>query len=165
MNNGDGIVNHDTQFVGCQFFNGCIALYLQGKNMTLFNEGVLVENCLFENQQFKSIYLTFYHNVMLRGNTIVNANDFKTDYNSIDIFQCYDGAIIEKNENALQGRSRQVGAFRLDSILHRPVKPIPPRHHRREHPIRRHLRYFLYQHGRDRACDHQGRVAYESCHR
>ena len=86
MYNGDGIINHDTQFVGCQFINGCIALYLQGKNMTLFNENVLIENCTFENQQFKSIYITFYNNVVLRGNTIVNANDFKTDYNAIDIF-------------------------------------------------------------------------------
>lgn len=97
MNNGDGIVNHDTQFVGCQFINGCIALYLQGKNMSLFNEGVTIENCSFENQQFKSIYLNFYNNVVIRGNTIVNANDFKTDYRAIDIFQCYNGAIFEKN--------------------------------------------------------------------
>lgn len=117
MNNGDGIVNHDTQFVGCQFFNGCIALYLQGKNMTLFNEGVLVENCLFENQQFKSIYLTFYHNVMLRGNTIVNANDFKTDYNSIDIFQCYDGAIIEKNVMNVTRTTSYSTVFRIRPLV------------------------------------------------
>ena len=97
MNNGEGWINHDTQFVGCQFINGCIALYIQGKNMYQFNEGVSIENCYFENQQFKSIYLTFYNNVMVCGNTIVNANDFKTDYNAIDIFQCYNGAIIEKN--------------------------------------------------------------------
>ena len=97
MNNGEGWINHDTEFVGCQFINGCIALYIQGKNMYQFNEGVSIENCYFENQQFKSIYLTFYNNVMVCGNTIVNANDFKTDYNAIDIFQCYNGAIIEKN--------------------------------------------------------------------
>ena len=97
MNNGDGIINHDTQFVGCQFINGCIALYVQGKNMTQFNEGLLIENCYFENQQFKSIYPTFYNNIVIRGNTIVNANDFKTDYNAIDVFQCYNGAIFEKN--------------------------------------------------------------------
>jgi hypothetical protein len=97
MNNGEGWINHDIQFVGCQFINGSIALYIQGKNMYQFNEGVTVENCYFENQQFKSIYLTFYHDVVVRGNTVVNANDFKTDYNAIDIFQCYNGAVFENN--------------------------------------------------------------------
>lgn len=97
MNNGEGWIDHDTQFAGCQFINGCIALYLQGKNMYQFNEGVTVENCTFENQQFKSIYLTFYNDLVVRGNTIVNSNDFKTDYNAIDCFQCYNGAMFENN--------------------------------------------------------------------
>ena len=117
MNNGDGIVNHDTEFVGCQFINGCIALYLQGKNMTLFNEGVLIENCSFENQQFKSIYLTFYHNVVVRGNTILNANDFKTDYNSIDIFQCYNGATIEKNVMNVTRTTSYATVFRIRPLV------------------------------------------------
>ncbi|MBO4574700.1 MAG: DUF4465 domain-containing protein [Bacteroidales bacterium] len=117
MNNGDGIVDHDTQFVGCQFINGCIALYLQGKNMTLFNENVLIENCSFENQQFKSIYITFYNNVVLRGNTIVNANDFKTDYNAIDIFQCYNGATIEKNVMNVTRTTAYSTVFRVRPIV------------------------------------------------
>ena len=117
MNNGDGIVDHDTQFVGCQFINGCIALYLQGKNMTLFNENVLVENCIFENQQFKSIYITFYNNVVLRGNTIVNANDFKTDYNAIDIFQCYNGATIEKNVMNVTRTTAYTTVFRVRPLV------------------------------------------------
>ena len=117
MNNGDGIVDHDTQFVGCQFINGCIALYLQGKNMTLFNENLLIENCTFENQQFKSIYITFYNNVVLRGNTIVNANDFKTDYNAIDIFQCYNGATIEKNVMNVTRTTAYTTVFRVRPIV------------------------------------------------
>ena len=117
MNNGDGIVDHDTQFVGCQFINGCIALYLQGKNMTLFNENVLIENCTFENQQFKSIYITFYNNVVLRGNTIVNANDFKTDYNAIDIFQCYNGATIEKNVMNVTRTTSYATVFRVRPLV------------------------------------------------
>ena len=117
MNNGDGIVDHDTQFVGCQFVNGCIALYLQGKNMTLFNENVLIENCTFENQQFKSIYITFYNNVVLRGNTIVNANDFKTDYNAIDIFQCYNGATIEKNVMNVTRTTSYATVFRVRPLV------------------------------------------------
>lgn len=117
MYNGDGIVDHDTQFVGCQFINGCIALYLQGKNMTLFNEGLLIENCTFENQQFKSIYITFYHNIVVRGNTIVNANNFKTDYNAIDIFQCYNGAIIEKNVMNVTRTTSYTTVFRIRPLV------------------------------------------------
>ena len=117
MNNGDGIVDHNTQFVGCQFINGCIALYLQGKNMTLFNENVLIENCTFENQQFKSIYITFYNNIVLRGNTIVNANDFKTDYNAIDIFQCYNGATIEKNVMNVTRTTSYATVFRVRPLV------------------------------------------------
>ena len=117
MYNGDGIVDHDVQFVGCQFVNGCIALYLQGKNMTLFNENVLVENCTFENQQFKSIYITFYNNIVLRGNTIVNANDFKTDYNAIDIFQCYNGGMIEKNVMNVTRTTSYATVFRVRPLV------------------------------------------------
>ena len=117
MYNGDGIVDHDVQFVGCQFVNGCIALYLQGKNMTLFNENVLVEDCTFENQQFKSIYITFYNNIVLRGNTIVNSNDFKTDYNAIDIFQCYNGAVIEKNVMNITRTTSYSTVFRIRPLV------------------------------------------------
>ncbi|MBR6437749.1 MAG: DUF4465 domain-containing protein [Bacteroidales bacterium] len=117
MNNGDGIINHDAQFVGCQFINGCIALYVQGKNMSQFNEGLLVENCYFENQQFKSIYPTFYHNIVIRGNNIVNANDFKTDYNAIDIFQCYNGAIIENNVMNVTRTTSYTTVFRIRPLV------------------------------------------------
>ena len=117
MYNGDGIVDHDTQFVGCQFINGCVALYLQGKNMSLFNEGVLIENCTFENQQFKSIYLTFYNNIVLRGNTIINANDYKTDYNAIDIFQCYEGGLIENNIMNVTRTTAYSTVFRIRPLV------------------------------------------------
>ena len=117
MNNGEGWINHDTQFVGCQFVNGCIALYVQGKNMYQFNEGLLIENCYFENQQFKSVYPTFYNNIVIRGNTIVNANDFKTDYNAIDIFQCYNGAIIEKNVMNVTRTTSYTTVFRIRPLV------------------------------------------------
>ena len=117
MYNGDGIVDHDTQFVGCQFINGCVALYLQGKNMSLFNDGVLIENCTFENQQFKSIYLTFHNNIVLRGNTIINANDYKTDYNAIDIFQCYEGGLIENNIMNVTRTTAYSTVFRIRPLV------------------------------------------------
>ena len=113
MNNGEGWINHDTEFVDCQFVNGCIALYLQGKNMYQFNENVTVENCTFENQQFKSIYITFYNNLVVRGNTIVNANDFKTDYNAIDCFQCYNGALFENNVMNITRTTSYSTVFRI----------------------------------------------------
>ena len=97
MNNGSGVYCNGDEFVGCQFINGCVALYLQGYNMSQFNTGVLVENCSFSNQQFKSIYLTFYNDAVVRGNTIINANDYKTDYNAIDAFQCYNACVFENN--------------------------------------------------------------------
>ena len=115
MNNGDGIINHDTQFIGCQFVNGCIALYVQGKNMSQFNEGLLIENCYFENQQFKSIYPTFYNNIVIRGNTIINANDFKTDYNAIDIYRG-NGALIEKNVMNVTRTTSYTTVFRIRPI-------------------------------------------------
>lgn len=113
MNNGEGWINHDTRFVSCQFINGCIALYIQGKNMYQFNEGVTVENCTFENQQFKSIYITFYNDMVVRGNTINNANDFKTDYNAIDCFQCYNGAIFENNVMNITRTTSYATVFRI----------------------------------------------------
>lgn len=113
MNNGEGVINHDTRFTGCQFVNGCVALYLQGKNMYQFNEGVTVENCSFENQQFKSVYITFYNDVFVSGNTIVNANDFKTDYNAIDIFQCYNGALFEDNVMNITRTTSYTTVFRI----------------------------------------------------
>ena len=117
MYNGDDIVDHDTQFVGCQFINGSIALYLQGKNMNLFNENVLVEGCHFENQSFKSIYITFHNNVVLRGNTIVNANDYKNDYNAIDIFQCYQGGLIENNVINVTRASAYTTVFKIRPLV------------------------------------------------
>ena len=97
MNNGSGVYCNGNEFVGCQFINGGVALYLQGYNMSQFNTGVLVENCSFSNQQFKSIYITFFNDAIVRGNTIINANDYKTDYNAIDAFQCYNACVFENN--------------------------------------------------------------------
>ncbi len=97
MNNGSGVYCNGNEFVGCQFINGGVALYLQGKDMSQFNTGVLVENCSFSNQQSKSIYILFFYDAIVRGNTIINANDYKTDYNAIDAYQCYNACVFENN--------------------------------------------------------------------
>ena len=97
MNNVSGVYCNGNEFVGCQFINGGVALYLQGKDMSQFNTGVLVENCSFSNQQSKSIYILFFYDAIVRGNTIINANDYKTDYNAIDAYQCYNACVFENN--------------------------------------------------------------------
>ncbi len=108
-----GSDRNDNAFVGCQFINGCIALYLQGNNMTAFNTGVLVEDCYFTNQQFKSIYLTFYNDAVVRGNTIINANDYKTDYNAIDAFQCFNACVFENNVMNVTRTTSYTTVFKL----------------------------------------------------
>lgn len=123
MDNGDGVYCNGNEFHGCQFLNGCIALYLQGKNMSQFNTGVVVENCTFSNQQFKSVYVTFFNDVVVRGNSITNANDFKTDYNAIDIFQCYRACLFENNIINVTRTTSYTTVFRLrpcvgDSLNH-----------------------------------------------
>lgn len=117
MNNGNGIICDGNEFVGCQFINGSIALYLQGYNIYQFNNGVLVENCSFNNQQFKSIYLSFYNDAVVRGNTIINANDWKTDYNAIDAFQCYNACIFENNVMNVSRTTSYTTVFYLRSCV------------------------------------------------
>lgn len=123
MDNGDGVYCNGDEFVGCQFINGCIALYLQGKNMSQFNTGVLVENCTFSNQQFKSVYITFFNDAVVRGNIITNANDYKTDYNAIDVFQCFNACLFENNVINVTRSTSYTTVFRLrpcvgDSLNH-----------------------------------------------
>ena len=123
MENGDGIICDDNEFVDCQFINGNIALYLQGKNMMQFNNRVLVENCHFTNQRFKSIYVTFYNDVIVRGNTIDNSNDSYNNYNAIDIFQCFKACRFENNVINVQRDEHYTTVFMLrpcvgDSLDH-----------------------------------------------
>lgn len=113
MNSAAGAFCDGNEFVDCQFVNGCIALYLQGLNMSQFNTGVLVENCTFTNQQFKSVYLTFYNDAVVRGNIIINANDFKTDYNAIDAFQCFNDCLFENNVINVTRATSYTTVFRL----------------------------------------------------
>ena len=91
-------VCHDNEFVGCHFENGYIALYYQGKNIYTLNDGVLVENCTFLNQSFKSIYISFTDNAIIRGNTITNhTHDVLTNYHAMDLLRIRYNSIIENN--------------------------------------------------------------------
>ena len=92
-----GWMDTDNAFVGCEFINGFIGLYYQGVDLTQYNDGLLVEDCIFTDQCSKAIYATFTDHVILRGNTIENSNDSHTDLNAIDMFRCRYGCLVENN--------------------------------------------------------------------
>ena len=92
-----GWMDTDNAFTDCEFVNGFIGLYYQGTDMTQFNDGLVVENCIFTDQCSKAIYATFTDHVILRGNVIENTNDSHTDFNAIDMFRCRYGCLVENN--------------------------------------------------------------------
>lgn len=106
-------VDNDNAFVGCEFVNGFIGLYYQGYNINQYNNGVLVEDCHFSNQCSKAIYTTFTDHVILRGNTVVNKNDSKSDFNAIDMFQCRFGCLIENNVMTVEHPTKYVTVVKL----------------------------------------------------
>lgn len=87
----------DNAFIGCEFLNGFIALYYQGHNIYQYNDGLVVENCIFSNQCSKSIYITFTDHVTVSGNLINNDHDIKTNYNAIDVYRARYNCIFENN--------------------------------------------------------------------
>ena len=88
----------NNEFVSCDFVNGYIALYYQGHNIYTLNNGLLVENCTFTNQSFKSVYISFTDNVIVRGNTITNhEHDVLTNYHAMDLLRIRYNCIIENN--------------------------------------------------------------------
>lgn len=92
-----GWMDTDNAFVGCEFINGFIGLYYQGVDLTQYNDGLLVEDCIFTDQCSKAIYATFTDHVTLSGNAIDNSNDSHTDFNAIDLFRCRYGCLVENN--------------------------------------------------------------------
>ncbi len=92
-----GWMDTDNAFTDCEFVNGFIGLYYQGTDMTQFNDGLVVENCIFTDQCSKAFYATFTDHVTLRGNVIENTNDSHTDFNAIDMFRCRYGCLVENN--------------------------------------------------------------------
>ncbi len=103
----------DNEFVGCEFVNGFIALYYQGNNMSQFNDGLLVQDCLFTNQCSKSIYITFTDHVIVSGNTINNSHDIKSNYNAIDVYRGRYGCIFEDNVINVQRSENYTEVFKL----------------------------------------------------
>jgi len=91
----------DLNFSNCQFINGYIALYMQGKNViTPLDRKLVIKDCFFSNQYSKSIYATFQENLFISGNTISNNKDLKDGYQGIDIYWVQDSiesSVIENN--------------------------------------------------------------------
>ncbi len=118
-------VNHDNEFVGCHFENGYIALYYQGRNIYTLNDGVLVENCTFLNQSFKSIYITFTDNAIVRGNNITNhTHDVLTNYHAMDLFRIRYNSIIENNVMNVTRNSNYATVFETRPAMGTAEQPV-----------------------------------------
>ena len=92
-----GVTDSDIRFTNCSFNEGYIALYMSGENVTIHDEGLVVENCTFNNQYAKSIYMTFQDHPIIRGNVITNNIDLKNGYQGIDGYRCYHNGVVENN--------------------------------------------------------------------
>ena len=118
-------VCHDNEFVGCHFENGYIALYYQGKNIYTLNDGVLVENCTFLNQSFKSVYISFTDNAIVRGNTITNhTHDVLTNYHAMDLLRIRFNSIIENNVMNVTRNSNYATVFETRPAMGTAEQPV-----------------------------------------
>lgn len=118
-------VCHDNEFVGCHFENGYVALYYQGKNIYTLNDGVLVENCTFLNQSFKSVYISFTDNAIVRGNTITNhTHDVLTNYHAMDLLRIRYNSIIENNVMNVTRNSNYATVFETRPAMGTAEQPV-----------------------------------------
>ena len=119
-----GWMDTDNAFVGCEFVNGFIGLYYQGTDMTQYNDGLLVQDCLFTNQCSKAIYATFTDHVTLSGNMIDNTNDSHTDFNAIDMFRCRYGCLIENNVMTVNHPTKYATVMKLRPCTGSATEPV-----------------------------------------
>lgn len=118
-------VCHDNEFVGCHFENGYVALYYQGKNIYTLNDGVLVENCTFLNQSFKSVYISFTDNAIVRGNTVTNhTHDVLTNYHAMDLLRIRYNSIIENNVMNVTRNSNYATVFETRPAMGTAEQPV-----------------------------------------
>lgn len=118
-------IDHDNEFVGCEFVNGYIALYYQGHNIYTLNDGVLVEDCSFLNQAFKGIYITFTDHAIVRGNTVTNhTHDVLTNYHAMDFVRIRYNSIIENNVMNVTRNSNYTTVFEIRPAMGTASEPI-----------------------------------------
>ena len=114
----------NNEFTDCEFINGFIALYYQGHNIYQYNDGLLVENCIFTNQSSKSIYITFTDHVTVRGNHINSDYDEKSDYNAIDVYRCRYGCLFENNVMNVTRTTNYTNVFRMRPVVGTETEPV-----------------------------------------
>ena len=119
-----GWMDTDNAFIGCEFVNGFIGLYYQGTDLTQYNDGLLVEDCLFTNQCSKAVYTTFTDHVTLSGNTINNTNDSHTDFNAIDMFRCRFGCVVENNVMTVNHPTKYATVMKLRPCTGSATEPV-----------------------------------------
>ena len=118
-------IDYNNEFVGCHFENGYIGLYYQGHNIYTLNDGVLVENCTFLNQSFKSIYISFTDHAIVRGNTITNhTHDVLTNYHAMDLLRIRYNSIIENNVINVTRNYNYATVFEIRPAMGTDTEPI-----------------------------------------
>lgn len=118
-------IDLDNAFVNCEFINGYIGLYYQGHNIYTLNDGLLVENCVFTDQAFKGIYVSFTDHAILRGNTVTNhTHDVLTNYHAIDLLRIRYHCIIENNVINVTRHSNYATLFEIRPAMGTEEEPV-----------------------------------------
>ena len=118
-------VDLDNEFVGCEFINGYIGLYYQGHNIYTLNDGLLVEDCVFTDQAFKGIYVSFTDHATLRGNIVTNhTHDVLTNYHAIDLLRIRYHCIIENNVINVTRHSNYATLFEIRPAMGTEEEPV-----------------------------------------
>ncbi|MCB9251428.1 MAG: right-handed parallel beta-helix repeat-containing protein [Flavobacteriales bacterium] len=74
----------------CQFDNGGYGVYCYGGSSSVYEKGMIIEKCLFNNQNYYSIYVTFGESFKIKHNTFNSNSNYPCVYtdnskNNIDI--------------------------------------------------------------------------------
>ena len=117
-------IDLNNEFSGCEFVNGYIALYYQGHNIYTLNDGLLVENCTFTNQAFKSIYVSFTDHATVSGNTITNNHDVLTNYHAMDFLRIRNHCVIENNVMNVTRNDNYATVFEIRPAMGTETEPI-----------------------------------------
>ncbi len=120
-----GWIDLNNEFIGCEFLNGYIGLYYQGHNIYTLNDGLLVQDCVFTDQAFKGIYVSFTDHVILSGNTVTNhTHDVLTNYHAIDLLRIRYNCIISNNVINVTRHSNYATAFEIRPAMGTEEEPI-----------------------------------------
>ncbi len=91
-------VDKTLHFDDCDFINGYIALYLQGKNfISPYDKDIKINNNRFTGQYSKSVFIKFTEAVEITHNDFENSKDLVNEFTNIDLFNCKNGVNIESN--------------------------------------------------------------------